>query len=961
VKLKYLKTLSLFVAGILFTALLFLSIFLATVDPNEYKNEIENQFRASTGKTLRLNGPLGLSIFPKLILEASNVEIVNENGFHIPQFIQLSSIRISVNMFSLIRGNIEMDALTVDGLKVNLVKNERGIANWLMLQDSKQLEEENSSSDLLALFLGGVNINNSEIKFHDEASKRTIIASDINIKVSELSFEKPVQLLGSIKFSDSEQELSGNAEVLGTITYGLKEKLYVFNSLKLDGKIKSKKIRLAEENFSLFFEGKFEQEDQYLTIDKLRLSGLKTNLNASVNRLPLGRTQTKTSGAVKFNSEDLSKPIGIMAPNLSMALGKKKHKVDLDLEFEADLQAGDFKITTVDAQALGTDIKGNLEAENLFSSKPAINGSLKVKTRDFLPLLKIHQHFDDQISEEFIDNLGALKNRSLSFATSLKTLPNDNMIILDELQLNLLGFKLSSNLRITQLSEKQNFDGTLTVNSKNLNSILLLFNHPELSTKLGPTNLSLKFQGDSENLSLTSSATVHGTSSNTKVLEVIGEDIFINIQDGSISVPGLFITSLGSKTKLSGLVSKMHSSPTGTIQVNTSDFKPTRWLEFFEIDFQSTNNGSLQKLDATVSAKFSENSIAVSQMGLRLDDTNLKGQLKIQRLPKIQTEFNLAVDQINFDKYLTTEEKTSLSPEAAAVGATTLPNDLLRSLNGNGKIKIEKLKISGVTIKNLIINGQANDGQIEINPIRATLYEGKYAGVVLLDATKEDTTINIKTQLEGIKIGPLLHDKTGSDYLKGSGSVKFQLNASGKSMEQLIRSAQGDSVITLSKGVFTGVDAPALLATVERIVECKCLQSPPKGGVTKFDSLNASMTINNGSVVNKDFNVKGQGFVIQGNGRANLINEQLQLDLALAVPRSRAQSGEQAYNLGGYSIPVRCKGDFQNPGCKPNLQPILKDIVKNKAKKKIEKVISEKLKDTIGSDAEKALKKLFNF
>ena len=32
--------------------------------------------------------------------------------------------------------------------------------------------------------------------------------------------------------------------------------------------------------------------------------------------------------------------------------------------------------------------------------------------------------------------------------------------------------------------------------------------------------------------------------------------------------------------------------------------------------------------------------------------------------------------------------------------------------------------------------------------------------------------------------------------------------------------------------------------------------------------------------------------------------------------------------------------------------------MKNKAKKKIEKVLSEKLKDTIGSDAEKALKKL---
>ena len=115
----------------------------------------------------------------------------------------------------------------------------------------------------------------------------------------------------------------------------------------------------------------------------------------------------------------------------------------------------------------------------------------------------------------------------------------------------------------------------------------------------------------------------------------------------------------------------------------------------------------------------------------------------------------------------------------AAVGATTLPNDLLRSLNGNGKIQIDRLKISGLTIENLIINGQANNGRIEIDPIEATLYEGNYAGVVSVDATKQDSAINIKTKLDGIEIGPLLRDKTGSNYLKGSGSVGFDLTHRG--------------------------------------------------------------------------------------------------------------------------------------------------------------------------------------
>ena len=57
---------------------------------------------------------------------------------------------------------------------------------------------------------------------------------------------------------------------------------------------------------------------------------------------------------------------------------------------------------------------------------------------------------------------------------------------------------------------------------------------------MGPTNLRLKFEGDSEKLSLTSSGTIHGASSNIKVFEVIGEDISINIEDENISVPNYF-------------------------------------------------------------------------------------------------------------------------------------------------------------------------------------------------------------------------------------------------------------------------------------------------------------------------------------------------------------------------------------------------------------------------------------
>ena len=45
--------------------------------------------------------------------------------------------------------------------------------------------------------------------------------------------------------------------------------------------------------------------------------------------------------------------------------------------------------------------------------------------------------------------------------------------------------------------------------------------------------------------------------------------------------------------------------------MNASDFNPKTWIDFFEIDFQSNDDGALEKLEAMISAEFSEKSIAV--------------------------------------------------------------------------------------------------------------------------------------------------------------------------------------------------------------------------------------------------------------------------------------------------------------------------------------------------------------
>ncbi|MEQ8230365.1 MAG: hypothetical protein RKL32_01520, partial [Gammaproteobacteria bacterium] len=67
------------------------------------------------------------------------------------------------------------------------------------------------------------------------------------------------------------------------------------------------------------------------------------------------------------------------------------------------------------------------------------------------------------------------------------------------------------------------------------------------------------------------------------------------------------------------------------------------------------------------------------------------------------------------------------------------------------------------------------------------------------------------------------------------------------------------------------------------------------------------------------------------------------------------------YNLGGYGVPIKCRGKLESPSCLPDAGKILSQVVKKAAKKEIEKKVGDKIKDAVGGEAGEALKEIFKF
>ncbi|MCA1851355.1 MAG: AsmA family protein, partial [Beggiatoa sp.] len=119
------------VVGILFAgALAALVVVVAVFDFNRLKPLITARVASSSGRQLEIGGDLNVrkSLIPTV--ETSGIRLQNANWAKDPAFVAIGKLRFRVKLLELFRGRVVMPYLEIEGLRVNLEKDEEGRANW---------------------------------------------------------------------------------------------------------------------------------------------------------------------------------------------------------------------------------------------------------------------------------------------------------------------------------------------------------------------------------------------------------------------------------------------------------------------------------------------------------------------------------------------------------------------------------------------------------------------------------------------------------------------------------------------------------------------------------------------------------------------------------------------------------------------------------------------------------------
>lgn len=105
-------------------------VFIATFNANSYKPRIVAAVQAATGRTLALNGPIGLKFSLHPTIEVRDAALANPRGFSRPDMARVRAIDLQLDLFPLLHRRIGIQRLVLVDPDILLERTAQGQTNW---------------------------------------------------------------------------------------------------------------------------------------------------------------------------------------------------------------------------------------------------------------------------------------------------------------------------------------------------------------------------------------------------------------------------------------------------------------------------------------------------------------------------------------------------------------------------------------------------------------------------------------------------------------------------------------------------------------------------------------------------------------------------------------------------------------------------------------------------------------
>jgi uncharacterized protein involved in outer membrane biogenesis len=936
------------IGGLVGLAVVGAGILAATFDPNDYKPLIVQMVKDKKQRTLNIEGEIKLAFWPKLGADLGKVSLSEHQSDK--EFAAIDSAKVFVAVMPLLRKELVIDTIKVDGVRAHIVRGADGKFNFDDL-----LSKEEEESEELKFDIDGVQVTNTEVDFEDQLGQRRLKLSKLKLETGHVAKNEPIDVDTTFHIAGTNPVLDADMQFKGTLLansekqqYGVKGMALAFKGtaatlrnvdLTLSGDVDAKPEQTEFTVDGLKLALKAEQDAQKLDVKLTapRLVAQNDQVSGDDVKLDLTRNQGEDTMSAKLVIADLKgSPKAFESSGISGDISGKQGARSLSGKFSSPFK-GNLETLVFDLPKLA----GNVDIKD--PSLP--NGAAKVG-------FNLDTHVDVKQEKAAVGLAMNIDGSNLKGNVGVNGFKESHVkfnLTADQLDLNkLLGASQKKDEKPKAASDNKPADLSFlkTVFAEgaiNIGSVLY--------DKYRVSNLAATVKADGKALNVNplslklDDSTIKGRVGITQFERALYTfDLDIDRIDADRYIPASSETAKGSAqpkdAKPLDLSALKALNADGSLRIGSLKYGKTN-ASNIRIDLKS--NG--QKLD-------------VAPFSAKVDDSQIKANLGITRFERPVFSFDVDIDKLDADRYITKSEGKSEAKSGGTTEDQPLDLSALRDLNANGNAKIGWLKLANVKTTNVNVGLKASDGLVTLAPFAANLYDGSMDGTLNLDA-RATPSIAFKQDMKGINIGPLLVDAIQNDMLEGKGTLAVDVKTSGNTVLALKKALAGTAAIKLTDGAVKGVD---IAGTVRDIKNKLNFASNTLGAdqkkKTDFSEMSASFKIAKGVAHNDDLTMKSPLLRVAGSGDIDIGNSTLNYTARPTIVNTlKGQGGSDMEALNGLTFPVRVTGTFAAPKYGFDFSAIGTEIAK---KNLLKGTKAEPLQQLMEGNKEDALKGLLD-
>lgn len=339
-------------AGLVALLVLLVAAFALFFDPNDFRSQITEAVRKSTGRELTL-GDVKLSVWPTLGTQIKEVTLGNAPGFGSAPLAQVAQADVGLALVPLLlQRELKISKVTLNGLRMNLATSADGKHNWDGILSAppqaaggKPAEPTTGGPGVKFVDIGGVTIKDAALSYEDKRTKQTTALSGLNLSTGSIRPGQPFDLKLAFATRLSKPAATADVALAARVSYDANQQTLQTEQLGL-------KVKAALADLNADMDLSFGLSAQLAT-PSARAEKIRLTLDATGKALPGGKQTLRFTGDAAYDGAQ-----------------------------------GTLKLTSGELSAAGLNASFSLDGTGLASGKPRFAGPLAVKPFNPRELLK---------------------------------------------------------------------------------------------------------------------------------------------------------------------------------------------------------------------------------------------------------------------------------------------------------------------------------------------------------------------------------------------------------------------------------------------------------------------------------------------------------------------------------------------------------------------------------------------